>query len=58
MATDPLAPTRPAAAGLERTTPTARRLAEASLSPHTRRAYSGAGGELLQAMDADGEEGE
>ena len=42
-----LAPTRPAAAELERPTPTARRLAEASISPNTRRrAYSGALGRL------------
>ena len=39
---DSLAPTRPAAAELERPTPTARRLAAASISPNTRRAYSGA----------------
>ena len=45
---DPLAPTRPAAAELERPTPTARRLAEASLSPNTRRAYAGA----LRRLDA------
>ena len=43
-----LAPTRPAAAELERPTPTARRLAEASISPNTRRAYSGA----LRRLDA------
>ena len=43
---DSLAPTRPAA--LERPTPTARLLAEASLSPNTRRAYSGA----LRRLDA------
>ena len=43
-----LAPTRPAAAGLERPAPTARRLAEASISPNTRRAYSGA----LRRLDA------
>ena len=40
--THSLAPTGSAAAALERPTPTARRLAEASLSPNTRRAYSGA----------------
>ena len=45
---DSLAPTRPAAAALERPTPTARRLAAASLSPNTRRAYSGA----LRRLDA------
>ena len=45
---DSLAPTRPAAAELERPTPTARRLAEASLSPNTRRAYAGA----LRRLDA------
>ena len=45
---DSLAPTRPAAAELERPTPTARHLAEASLSPNTRRAYSGA----LRRLDA------
>ena len=44
---DSLAPARPAAVALERPTPTARRLAEASLSPNTRRAYSGA----LQRLD-------
>ena len=38
---DSIAPTRPAAAELERSAPTARRLAEASISPNTRRAYSG-----------------
>ena len=43
-----LAPTRPAAAELERPAPTARRLAEASISPNTRRAYSGA----LRRLDA------
>ena len=45
---DSLAPTRPAAAALERPTPPARRLAEASLSSNTRRAYSGA----LRRLDA------
>ena len=45
---DSLAPTRPAAAALERPTPTARRLAAASISPNTRRAYSGA----LRRLDA------
>ena len=45
---DFLAPTRPAAAEFERPTPTARRLAEASLSPNTRRAYAGA----LRRLDA------
>ena len=45
---DSIAPTRPAAAELERPTPTARRLAEASLSPNTRRAYAGA----LRRLDA------
>ena len=44
--THSLAPTGSAA--LERPTPTARRLAEASLSPNTRRAYSGA----LRRLDA------
>ena len=39
---------RPAAAELERPTPSARRLAEASISPNTRRAYSGA----LRRLDA------
>ena len=43
-----LAPPRPAAAELERPAPTARRLAEASISPNTRRAYSGA----LRRLDA------
>ena len=43
-----LAPTHPAAAELERPAPTARRLAEASISPNTRRAYSGA----LRRLDA------
>ena len=43
---DSIAPTGPAA--LERPAPTARRLAEASLSPNTRRAYSGA----LRRLDA------
>ena len=43
---DSLAPTGPAA--LERPTPTAHRLAAASLSPNTRRAYSGA----LRRLDA------
>ena len=38
----PFAPTRPAAAEFERPTPTARRLVAASISPNTRRAYSGA----------------
>ena len=41
-----LAPTRPAA--VDRPTPTARRLAEASISPNTRRAYTGA----LRRLDA------
>ena len=46
---DSLAPTGPAAAELvERPTPTARRLAAASISPNTRRAYSGA----LRRLDA------
>ena len=45
---DALAPTRPAAAELDRPTPTARRLVEASISPNTRRAYSGA----LRRLDA------
>ena len=45
---DSIAPTRTAAAELERPTPTARRLAEASISPNTRRAYSGA----LRRLDA------
>ena len=45
---DSLAPTRPAAAALQRPTPTARRLAAASISPNTRRAYSGA----LRRLDA------
>ena len=45
---DSLAPTRPAAAELERPPATARRLAEASVSPNTRRAYSGA----LRRLDA------
>ena len=45
---DSLAPTRPAAAELERPTPTAHRLAAASISPNTRRAYSGA----LRRLDA------
>ncbi len=44
--TGPLAPPRPAA--VERPTPTARRLAAASISPNTRRAYSGA----LRRVDA------
>ena len=39
---DSLAPSGPTTAGVERPTPSARRLAEASLSPNTRRAYSGA----------------
>ena len=45
-----LAPTRHAAAELERPAPTARHLAEASVSPNTRRrrAYSGA----LRRLDA------
>ena len=43
-----LAPPRPATAELERPAPTARRLAEASISPNTRRAYSGA----LRRLDA------
>ena len=47
--TDSFTMTVPAAAALvERPTPTARRLAEASLSPNTRRAYSGA----LRRLDA------
>ena len=45
---DSLAPTRPAAAALERPTPTGRRLAAASISPNTRRAYSSA----LRRLDA------
>ena len=45
---DSLAPTGPAAAELERPPPTARRLAAASISPNTRRAYSGA----LRRLDA------
>ena len=45
---DSLAPTRTAAAELDRSTPTARRLAAASISPNTRRAYSGA----LRRLDA------
>ena len=45
---DALAPTRPGAAALERPAATARRLAEASISPNTRRAYSGA----LRRLDA------
>ena len=45
---DALAPTRPAATTLERPAATARRLAEASISPNTRRAYSGA----LRRLDA------
>ena len=45
---DSLAPPRPAAAELERPPANARRLAEASLSPNTRRAYSGA----LRRLDA------
>ena len=45
---DSLAPPRPAAAALERPPATARRLAEASVSPNTRRAYSGA----LRRLDA------
>ena len=45
---DSLAPTGPAAAELERPTPTARRLAAASISPNTRRAYAGA----LRRLDA------
>ena len=48
---DSLAPTRTAAAELERQTPTARRLAEASLSPNTRRAYSGALRRLVVWLD-------
>ena len=49
MVADSPAPTRRAAAAeLERPTPTARRLAEASLAPNTRRAYSGA----LRRLDA------
>ena len=39
MVTDSLTPAHPAAAELERPPPTARRLAEASISPNTRRAY-------------------
>ena len=46
-----IAPTRPAAAELERPTPTARRLAEASLSPNTRRAYTGALRRLAAWLD-------
>ena len=45
---DPRAPTRPAAAALEGPAPAARRLAAASVSPNTRRAYSGA----LRRLDA------
>ena len=45
---DSLAPTGPAAAELERPPPTARRLAAASISPNTRRAYAGA----LRRLDA------
>ena len=45
---DSLAPTRTAAAEIERPTPTARHLAEASISPNTRGAYSGA----LRRLDA------
>ena len=45
---DALTPTRPGAAALERPAATARRLAEASISPNTRRAYSGA----LRRLDA------
>ena len=48
MKMDALAPTRPGAAALERPAATARRLAEASISPNTRRAYSGA----LRRLDA------
>ena len=47
MKMDPPAPTRPAAA-LEGPAPAARRLVEASVSPNTRRAYSGA----LRRLDA------
>ena len=46
-----LAPTRPAAAELERPAPTARRLAESSISPNTRRAYSGVLGRLDAWLD-------
>ena len=45
---DSLAPSGPTTAGVERPTPTGRRLAEASLSPNTRRAYSRA----LRRLDA------
>ena len=45
---DPPAPTRPAAAAPEGPAPAARRLAAASVSPNTRRAYSGA----LRRLDA------
>ena len=45
---EPPAPTRPAAAALEGPAPAARRLAAASVSPNTRRAYSGA----LRRLDA------
>ena len=46
--TDSLAPTRPAAATLERPPAPARRLAEASLAANIRRAYAGA----LRRLDA------
>ena len=46
--TDSIAAARPSAAALERPTATVRRLDEASLSPSTRRAYSGA----LSRLDA------
>ena len=45
---DPPVPTRPAAAALEGPAPAARRLAAASVSPNTRRAYTGA----LRRLDA------
>ena len=45
---EPPAPTPPAAAALEGPAPAARRLVEASVSPNTRRAYSGA----LRRLDA------
>ena len=45
---DSIAPSGPTTAAVERPTPTARRLAEASLSPNTRRAYAGA----LRRLDA------
>ena len=54
-----LAPTRPAAAGLERPAPTARRLAEASISPNTRRAPgSGGTGQVRRGGRARGAEGD